>query len=73
VIGLESKIPDVWIALLNNFVNKKGLTVVPQALKPRWKNKSRVDFLQLSFDNFYAMVAEPEYLDIYRLYPTILA
>ena len=72
VIGLESKIPDIWIALLNNFVNKKGLTVVPQTLKPRWKNKNRVDYLQLSFSEMAEMIAEPEYWDVYRLYPTII-
>lgn len=70
VIGLESKIPDVWIALLNNFVNKKGLTVVPQTLKPRWKSKKRVDYLQLS-GGIVSMMAEPEFQDVYRLYPTV--
>jgi hypothetical protein len=72
VIGLESKIPDVWIALLNNFVNKRGLTVAPQTLKARWKSKARVDYLQLSFNGFIPMLAEPEFQDVYRLYPTIL-
>jgi len=72
VLGLESKIPDVWIALLNNFVNMKVLTVVPQKLKPFWKNDDRVDYLTLSFDGFGALVAEPEFKDAYRLFPTIL-
>ena len=72
VLGLESKIPDVWIALLNNFVNMKVLTVVPQKLKPFWKNDDRVDYLTLSFDGLGALVAEPEFKDAYRLYPTIL-
>jgi len=72
VIGLESKIPDIWITLLNNFVNKKGLTATLQTLKPRWKNKIGVDYLQLSFDDIAHMKAEPEYIDIYKLYPTII-
>jgi hypothetical protein len=74
VIGLESRIPNVWIALLNNFVNKKGLTVVPQTLKPRWKSKNRVDYLQLSFgdlEDVRPIVAEPEVQNVLRLYPTI--
>jgi hypothetical protein len=71
VTGLESRVPDIWIALLNNFVNKKGLTVVPQTLQPRWKNKTRVDYLQLSFSNAAKLMAEPEYFDVYRLYQTI--
>jgi hypothetical protein len=74
VIGLESRVPNVWIALLNNFVNKKGLTVVPQTLKPRWKSKNRVDYLQLSFgdlEDVGPMVADPEVQDVLRLYPTI--
>jgi hypothetical protein len=69
---LESKIPDIWIALLNNFVDKKGFTVVPQTLKPRWKNKNRVDYLQLSYGSLPDIVAEPEYWDVYRLYSTIM-
>jgi hypothetical protein len=72
VMSLESRVPDIWIAFLNNFVNKKGLTVVPQTLQPRWKNKARVDYLQLSFRKLSQMLADPEYYDVYRLYPTIL-
>ena len=72
VMGLESKIPDIWIALLNNFVNKKGLTVVPQTLKAKWRTKARVDFIQLKFDGFTAMFGEPEFWDVRKLYPTIL-
>jgi hypothetical protein len=74
VMGLESRVPNVWIALLNNFVNKKGFTVAPQKLRPRWKSKNRVDYLQLSFgdlDDVGPMVADPEVQDVLRLYPTI--
>jgi hypothetical protein len=72
VIGLESRVPNVWIALLNNFVNKKGLTVAPQTLKPRWKNKNRVDYLQLSFrEDDGPMLADPEFRDVLRLYRTV--
>lgn len=75
VIGLESRVPQVWIALLNNFVNKKGLTVAPQTLKPRWKSKNRVDYLQLSLGGILGGIvsagAEPEFQDVYRLYPTV--
>jgi hypothetical protein len=72
IVGLEAKIPDVWIALLNNFVNKKSLKVVPQKLKARWTSRSRVDFVQLSFEDFMPMLADPEFQNLYRLYPTIL-
>jgi hypothetical protein len=70
VIGLESRIPNVWIALLNNFVNKKRLTVVPQTLKSKWKSKNRVDYLQLSFGENDIPLADPEFRDILRLYRT---
>jgi hypothetical protein len=72
VIGLESKLPDVWAAMLCNFVDKRRLTSVRQPLKPRWKNKGRVDYMTRSFPDFGAMAADPEYQDIYRLYPTII-
>jgi hypothetical protein len=72
IADLEGKIPWVWIALLNNFVNMKNLKVVPQKLKARWTNKSRVEYVQLSFDGFGPLVADPEFQDLYRLYDTIL-
>ena len=43
-----------------------------QPLKPRWKNKGRVDYMTRSFPDFGAMAADAEYQDIYRLYPTII-
>ena len=72
VIGLESKLPDVWVAMLTNFVDKRRLTAVRQPLKPRWTNKGRVDYMTRSFPDFGAMAADAEYQDIYRLYPTII-
>jgi hypothetical protein len=72
IIGLEAKVPDVWIAFLNNFVNKKGLKVVTQTLKARWINKARADYVQLTFDDTGDLAADPEFQDAYKLYPTIL-
>ena len=69
---LEAEIPNVWIAMLNNFANKNGLTVVTPSLKPRWQRKARVDYVQLEFDKLGEMLADPEFQDTFRLYPTIL-
>jgi hypothetical protein len=72
VLGLESKIPDIWIALLNNFVTMNGATVVPQTPGPRWKSKNRVDYVTLSFGSLAALKADPEFAAAFPLYPTIL-
>jgi hypothetical protein len=72
VLGLESKIPDIWIALLNNFVTMNGATVVPLTPGPRWKSKNRVDYVQLSFNSLGALKADPEFAKAFPLYPTIL-
>jgi hypothetical protein len=72
VIGLEKAIPDVWIALLNNFVTQNGFTVVPQPLGPRWVSRNRVDYLQLAFPSLGAMKADAEFAKANALYPTIL-
>jgi hypothetical protein len=72
VIGLENRIPDVWIALLNNFVDQNNLTVVPQRIKGGWKNKNRVDFVQDSFDSLYDLWRDGEFQTAYPLYKTIL-
>jgi hypothetical protein len=72
VMGLEKAIPDVWIALLNNFVTQNGLTVVSQPLGPRWVSRNRVDYIQLAFASLGAMRADAEFAKAYALYPTIL-
>jgi len=72
VLGLETKIPDIWIALLNNFVTMNGATVAPLTPGARWKTKNRVDYVELSFSNLGALKADPEFARAFPLYPTIL-
>lgn len=71
VIGVRSKVPDIWIAFLNNFVKKQGLPVYVQTLKPGWKRKNWATYLQLSFESFAQLRAAREYRDLYKLYPTL--
>lgn len=71
VIGLQNKVPDIWIAFLNNFVNKQGLPIFAQIIKPGWKRKNWVNYLQLSFESVAQLRASREYGDIYKLYPTL--
>jgi hypothetical protein len=71
LIGLQSKVPDIWIAFLNNFVNKQGLPIYAQTLKPGWKRKKWVNYLQRSFETFRELGGAPEYLDLHKLYPTL--
>jgi hypothetical protein len=71
VIGLQDKVPDIWIAFLNNFVNKQGLPIFVQMLKPGWKRKNWVNYLQLSLESVAQLRASHEYGDIYKLYPTL--
>ena len=72
VVDLETKLPDVWISLLNNFVRISGYPAVLQTPKPRWKDKNRVNYIQLTFDSLKALKADLEFVDAYKLYPTIL-
>jgi hypothetical protein len=72
VIGLEKKLPNVWLAFLNNFVNLMGLKPVDQALKPRWKKDSRAMHIELSLANQFSLMSDPEFLDAYKLYPHLL-
>jgi hypothetical protein len=71
LIGVQTRIPDVWIEMLNNFVKNNSLTVVPQTLRRRWKNKNRVDYIQLSFASVY-LNTDWEVGNVLALYPTIL-
>jgi len=74
VAGMEEKIPDIWIANLNNFINKRALVRVspPLHLKARWTKKYDVDYFRTSFKDLNALKAHPEFVDAYRLFPTIL-
>ena len=72
VIGLEKKLPNVWLAFLNNFVNQTGLKPVDQVPKPRWKKDSRAMHIELSFANQFGLMGDSEFLDAYRLYPNLL-
>ena len=70
--GLEKSIPDIWITNLNQFLTLKNLDRVPQPAKARWKNKNGVDFIQIALDDLPALRADIEFVDAYRLYPTII-
>lgn len=72
IAGLESKIADVWIAMLDNFVSLKGLRPVAQPLKPGWQRRNRVDYVFHSFGSANALYANPEFQDVFKLYRTIL-
>jgi hypothetical protein len=72
VIGLEKRLPNVWLSFLNNFVNQTGLKHVDQALKPQWKKDSRAMYYQHAFGNVVGLMGDPEFLDVYKLYPRIL-
>jgi hypothetical protein len=68
VIGLESAIPDVWISLLNNFVNMRGLVRVPQRPRPGWRNKDGVDYyVSNKLSDLKALGGDAEYNQQRRL------
>jgi hypothetical protein len=73
-LGLESRIPDIWISLLNNFVTMRGLVRVPQPLKPGWKRKKEVDYYLVSFDDIAVLRGDAEFKqqDSHGLFKSIL-
>ncbi len=74
VLGLESAVPDIWIAMLNNFVTKRILVRVPQRLRPGWKNKNGIDYYVKSFDDEASLTGDIEFAQQKRLglFKTIL-
>ncbi len=72
IIGLETKVPDVWLAFLNNFVNMNGCNPIDQALKPNWTKAKRSMYVQLSFDSLDILRSNQEFIDAYKLFPNIL-
>jgi len=74
VLGLESAVPDIWIAMLNNFVAKRILVRVPQRLRPGWKNKNGIDYYVKTFDGEAALTGDIEFAQQKRLglFKTIL-
>jgi len=72
VIGLEKRLPNVWLSFLNNFVNQMGLKPVDQALKPRWKKDMGAMHIELSFTNQVNLMGDPEFVDANKLYLSLL-
>src|SRR5262249_52508412 len=72
VIGLEKRVPDIWLAFLNNFVNKNGLKPVDQTPKPRWKKESGAMHIELKFGDQAGLTGDSEFMDANRLYLSLL-
>lgn len=67
VLGLEASIPDIWIALLNNFVTMRKLVRVPQPVRPGWRNKNGVDYYVKKFDDAASLESDAEFAQQKRL------
>lgn len=72
LIGLEKKVPPIWLAFLNNFVIKLGLKPVGQTLKPRWKIESRAMHIELKFRDQGGLMRDSEFIDASQLYLSLL-
>jgi hypothetical protein len=77
VIGIEKRVPDIWISNLQNFVKMKGLKPVP-ILTPQpddlWLKTTLnwVRYYANKFADFGALSACKQFTDMLPLYPTIL-
>ena len=71
-IGIEKRVPDVWLPFLNNFVNQNGLKPVDQALKPSWTKAQRAMYIRLNFDSLTGLKGDPEFLEVNRPYAAML-
>ena len=67
VLGLQAAVPDIWVAMLGNFMRMKTLVRVPQPLRPGWKNKDGVNYYVKSFANFESLAGDPEFVQQKRL------
>jgi hypothetical protein len=78
IVGLEQRIPNIWISNLENFVMKRGLTPVP-IITPQpadiWQKTPR-DWVRYYSNNtladFGAVAATKQFADMLPLYRTIL-
>lgn len=71
-LGLEDALPNVWIALLYNFIGQNGLVPVDQPLKPGWQSRIYAKYIVSSFSSFEDLKGDREFRDAYRLFPDIL-
>jgi hypothetical protein len=77
VIGIEKRVPDIWISNLQNFVRMKGLKPVP-IITPQpgdiWQKTTLnwVRYYSNKFTDFAALSASKQFTDMQPLYPTIL-
>jgi hypothetical protein len=77
VMGIEKRVPDIWISMLQNFVKMKGLKPVP-FLTPQpddlWVKTTLnwVRYYSNKFADFGALAANKQFIDMLPLYPLIL-
>jgi len=67
IVGLEKSVPDVWVAMLNNYVRMKGVVRVPQRLRPGWNTRADIQYYTKSFASFEAMAGDVEFAQQKRL------
>ena len=67
VLGMEDALPDVWIAMLNNFLRMNALVRVPQRRRPGWQNRYDIDYYVNSFDSFESLASDAEFAQQRRL------
>lgn len=74
VLGLEASVPDVWTAMLNNFVRLRKLVRVPQSLRPGWKTRDGIDYYIKKFGDEASLLGDVEFAQQKRLklFKTIL-
>lgn len=74
VLGIQASIPDIWIAMLENFVRTKALARFPQRLRPGWQRKEHIYWYTKSFDSFDSLAKDREFAQQQqmKLYKTLL-
>ena len=72
---LEELIPAIWIANLGNFVRMCRLTTVEQDTRKPWEvvdHNLNISKLIISSPTIEELKKNPEFIEAYRLYPTLL-
>ena len=61
VMALQKAIPDIWVAMCNNFLRLNALVRVPQPQRRGWQIKDGVDYYVKSFANFEGLAGDFEF------------
>jgi hypothetical protein len=74
-IGMETRIPGIWVSNLSNFVKYRSLEALDLPVKAGWqrgKDNPKCTYLRMQSGSLDALKASPEFPELIRVHSRLL-